>query len=429
MLKKIKPSDLKVGTRFSAPLFFDDGKSMLLPLAAPIGEYELSVLKDWKVPYVLTEGKEIIEGESINTLDEEVFEEIEEFEEIEAPDLVEELNSLNENNSEDIAVSGTKITKTELANVSPENIIKLNQDKLVVQLYKIYNEIIPNVQTLFTKINDKQKIDPNEIQGYIKAIKSLIYKVPSLCMGFILDTDIDENNLARSSINTTILTIIICNELKLPEAKIEEIAIAALLHDIGMLKIPEDILNKTGTLTDAEKQAVATHTSYGYKSALNDLLYTKDIALSIMQHHEKWDGSGLPSGLSGEEITIGARIISVADAFVAMITPKPYRDLMLGYQAMKNLLADNARRFDPAIIRVMIKSIGIYPIGSIVLMNNASLARVVKSSPNAPMRPYVKILIDETGEVLSEKGEVIDLKANKNLFIVRAIDPRAYKNK
>ena len=77
----------------------------------------------------------------------------------------------------------------------------------------------------------------------------------------------------------------------------------------------------------------------------------------------------------------------------------------------------------------MIRSIGIYPIGSIVLMNDASLARVVKSSPEAPMRPFIRILIDATGEVLGEDSEPLDLKKYKNLFIVRAIDPRAYRNK
>ncbi len=428
MLKRIKTSDLKIGSRYSAPLFFDDGKSMLLPLASPITEYELGVLEDWSIPFVLTEGNEIKEGENLSGEDSEELEEIEELDEFE--DLEELTNDLNdETEEEEIAVTGTKITKTELANVAPEKLLKLNQDKLVTKLYKIYNEIIPNIKELFNKINQKEKVDTNEISAYINAVKSLIQKVPSLCMSFILDTDIEENDLARSSINTTILSIILSQKLGLPEAKIDEIAISALLHDIGMLKVPENIVNKTGSLTDVEKQAISTHTSYGYKTALKDLLYTKEIALNIMQHHERWDGTGVPNGLAGEEITIGARIISVADAFVAMITPKPYRDLMLGYQAMKNLLADNARRFDPTIIRIMIKNIGIYPIGSIVLMNNASLARVVKSSPNAPMRPFIKILIDETGEVLGEKGEVLDLKENKNLFIVRAIDPRAYRNK
>lgn len=427
-MKKINASELKIGSRYSAPLFFDDGKSMLLPVGTPVSEYELDTLKNWDVSFVLTEGREITEEEQQNaTNSEEILEELEElgdFEELEELDTTDVLDT-----GEEIIVSGTKITKSELKNVLPENIIKTNHDNLLAKLYAIYNEIIPNIENLFKKINEKQEIDNNEIQGYITAIRSLIDKAPSLCMSFILDTGLEENSLARSSLNTAILSIMLSKELELSEAKINEIAISALLHDIGMMKIPAEILNKTSGLTDTEKEAVANHTTYGYKIALNELLYTEDIALNIMQHHERWDGQGQPNGLSGEEITLGGRIISVADAFVAMITPKPYRDLMLGYQAMKNLLSDNARRFDPSIIRIMIKSIGIYPIGSIVLMNNASLARVVKSSEKAPMRPYIKTLIDEKGETLDEKSEIIDLKKNKTLFIVRAIDPRAYRNK
>ena len=257
----------------------------------------------------------------------------------------------------------------------------------------------------------------------------LVRKNPPLCVGFILGTELEEDNLARSSVNTAILAIILSEALELPKNRINEITIAALLHDVGMMKIPQKILNKTETLTDIEKQAVAAHTAYGYKTAMSELMYTREIALSIMQHHERWDGKGYPNGLSGKDIDIGARIITVADAFVAMITPKPYRDLMLGYQAMKNLLSDNARIFDPEIIKAMIRSVGIYPIGSIVLMNDASLARVIKSSPEAPMRPFIRILIDSTGEILDENSELVDLKKNKNLFIVRAIDPRTYINK
>ena len=194
-----------------------------------------------------------------------------------------------------------------------------------------------------------------------------------------------------------------------------------------MMRVPDKVVNKTGSLTSGVRQTIEAHTVYGYKIALNEFMYTNDIAASVMQHHERWDGKGYPNNLSDNDIDFGARIIAVADAFIAMITPKPYRDLMLGYQAMKNLLADNARRFDPAIIKAMIRSIGIYPIGSMVLMNNASLARVIKSSPETPMRPFIRILIDEKGHIMEQNSSLIDLKENKQLFIVRPIDPRAYK--
>lgn len=419
MLKKIKTAELKIGARFSAPVFFDDGRNMFLLRGMPLSENELNTLKRWKIQYVVTSGEPVPEGE---TLDEEV-EELSEVEELE--DLDDEVEEVQE----EYPINGTKLKRTEIGEISADCILKLTQDPRSMQLHTEYLEIIKSLEKIFENFKARKPLDNMPVNYHATQLIELVRKNPPLCVGFILGTELEEDNLARSSVNTAILAIILSEALELQKNRINEITIAALLHDVGMMKIPQKILNKTETLTDIEKQAVAAHTAYGYKTAMSELMYTREIALSIMQHHERWDGKGHPNGLSGTDIDIGARIITVADAFVAMITPKSYRDLMLGYQAMKNLLADNARIFDPEIIKAMIRSVGIYPIGSIVLMNDASLARVIKSSPEAPMRPFIRILIDSTGEVLDDNSEPVDLKKNKNLFIVRAIDPRVYRNK
>jgi hypothetical protein len=98
---------------------------------------------------------------------------------------------------------------------------------------------------------------------------------------------------------------------------------------------------------------------------------------------------------------------------------------MVGYQAMKNLMADNSRRFDPAVISAFTRVMGIYPIGSIIMLNNGMLARVIDAHGNAPLRPKLQMLTDEHGVVLKpNEGEIIDLLIVKNLFIKNAIDPK-----
>ncbi|MGF7109017.1 HD-GYP domain-containing protein [Treponema pedis] len=441
MLKKIKVSELKIGSRYSAPILFDDGQNMLLAENSPVTEYEINVLKRWKIPYVITAGEIIPPGmkkrsdiaaaeadKLLNNAD--TVEELEDIQEVEELSEVEELESATAPQETDqVVISGTTITKNEIINVSHESVLKICSDIKSKELYKTYSKLIYDINDFFEKLKHRQPVANLAVNPYAEIILNLIKQDSPLCVSFILSTELEENNLARSSVNTAILAVIIAEALELSEKQIKDVAIAAILHDIGMMKIPETIVNKHDALNDVEKQAVAAHTAYGYKTALNELMYTKEIAKSIMQHHERWDGKGIPNGVAGEDIDLGARIITVADAFVAMISPKPYRDFMLGYQAMKNLLADNARIFDPSIIKVMIKSIGIYPIGSLVLMNDASLARVVQSSPDAPMRPCIKILIDETGELLADTDTIIDLSQNKNLFIVRAINPREYTKK
>ena len=177
-------------------------------------------------------------------------------------------------------------------------------------------------------------------------------------------------------------------------------------------------------------QTVAAHTVYGYKTILSEFMYTERIAMLVLQHHERWDGKGYPNGLNKESIEIGARIIAVVDAFVAMTSQKAYRSALLGYDAMKTLLADKGRRFDYEVIKAMIQSIGVYPIGSIVLMNDTSIARVAGIAPDAPLRPLIRILIDETGhQYPNNKGKLIDLREYKNTFIIKAVDPLIYSKK
>jgi hypothetical protein len=98
----------------------------------------------------------------------------------------------------------------------------------------------------------------------------------------------------------------------------------------------------------------------------------------------------------------------------------------VGYQAMKNLLADNSRRFDPAVISAFTKVMGFYPIGSIVQLNNSLLARVVDVHGDAPLRPVIQMLTDETGKIFKPDGKIIDLLNKKTLFIKTAIDPEEF---
>jgi len=145
-----------------------------------------------------------------------------------------------------------------------------------------------------------------------------------------------------------------------------------------------------------------------------------------LQHHERWDGNGYPRKLSEKKISIEARIITVADAFEAMVKEKPYRNSMIAYTAMRQLLNDNSRRFDSEVLKVFIKSIGIYPLGSYVLLNNGSIGRVIKVNENAPLRPAVRLLVDKNGKKYeNDEGAMLDLAKVGDIFIARAIDPKA----
>jgi HD-GYP domain-containing protein (c-di-GMP phosphodiesterase class II) len=196
----------------------------------------------------------------------------------------------------------------------------------------------------------------------------------------------------------------------------------ALLHDTGMLRIDEAILNKKDKLKDEEIRQIKTHTLISYMVITKEMKIPEEVAAIGIYHHERWDGTGYPKKLKGEEIPLFARIVSVVDAYEAMINKRPYRMPVIGYTAIKSILNDNGTHFDPNILKIFLKCMGIYPVGSFVLLNNNTICKVVDLNLASPMRPTVQLLIDESGKKL-EQPKRINLAVNNSIFIIKAVDP------
>ncbi len=408
MLRRIKVEDLKEGMMFSEPLFFDDGKNRVLGKMHPVSQRELSVLKQWKVPFVMTAGKSVKKTEEV-------------------AELVEELDALPDEG--EVSTAKTAAPKKQ-KNPTENTILQLPDILTHSELYTEYLAIILTMDVFLNDVKQRKPLSPRPIDGIALRLRNIMAVDRSRVISFILSAQIPDRDMAKALVDSAILAATIANFMNLPEDYIDDIVIGALLHDCGMLRVPNTILKKNGQLSDTEMQTVAAHTVYGYKAVLSEFMYTERVAMLVLQHHERWDGKGYPNGLDKESIEIGARIIAVVDAFVAMTSQKTYRNALLGYDAMKTLLADKGRRFDYEVIKAMIQSVGVYPIGSIVLMNDTSIARVVGIAAEAPLRPSIRVLIDETGHQYPDnKGKLLDLREYKNVFIVKAVDPLIYQKK
>ena len=291
--------------------------------------------------------------------------------------------------------------------------------------YKIYSYIIDKINVFCNSITASIPVDSNTINLISTQILKAIRDQRSSFVGFILGGEIKGKATAKSYVNTAILSALIAIEMKLPHHKVLYVISGALLHDVGMLRLPKAIVEKKGVLSAGEVQRIQSHTLHAYRIVSKEMNFPPDVGVIVLHHHERWDGTGYPRALKGEAIDLGARIVSVADAFEAMISQKPYRNSMIGYQAMKNLLSDNLKRFDPNVIKAFITTMGIYPIGSIVLLNNGIYARVEEVESSAPLRPKIRVLINEAGEIFKQnEGKLIDLLVEKTLFISKAVDPK-----
>jgi HD-GYP domain-containing protein (c-di-GMP phosphodiesterase class II) len=229
----------------------------------------------------------------------------------------------------------------------------------------------------------------------------------------------------ENAMNCAILATLVGRNLNMVQHKLIQLATAALLHDVGMLRVPASVRNKKGELAADEVKAIQAHPLYSYRIITKEMKFAEEIGVAALQHQERWDGQGYPRQLSGKNIAPMARIVAVVDAFEAMVSKRPYRNSMIGYAAMRAILSDNGRRFDPDILKVFIRTMGIYPIGSVVLLKDGRIGRVVDVNRAAPLRPSVKIMIDQNGrEFQRDEGDVVNLAEEKDLFIARAVDPK-----
>ena len=140
-------------------------------------------------------------------------------------------------------------------------------------------------------------------------------------------------------------------EMGLPQEEIERIRIAALLHDLGKIAIPGEILDKPSTLTDAEWQAIGEHPRIG-QVILEQASNLREAIPVVLHHHERFNGGGYPHGLRGNEIPLGARIVAVADAYHAMVHERPYKEALTHEEALAELRLNGGTQFDPAVVEV-----------------------------------------------------------------------------
>jgi len=197
---------------------------------------------------------------------------------------------------------------------------------------------------------------------------------------------------------------------------------AALLHDVGMLFLPPELLLKDGKLTDKERVLLESHPSVSFERVRRwgESYEATQVAL---QHHEEWAGSGYPAGLAGDKIHPWSRVASVAINFVARVTQRRYRNSLVGYEAMKQLIKDQGTRFDPVAVKDFVRSLGLNPPGSILLLSDGSIARVVEMAPGNLLRPLVRLLIDSYGNVYrDDRGPLLDLSDTPKVFIARPVN-------
>lgn len=192
----------------------------------------------------------------------------------------------------------------------------------------------------------------------------------------------------KHSVDVSTMSMIIAKKHGLDDDAVREIGIAGLLHDMGKSKIPNEVLNKPGKLTDEEFALIKQHSTFGYQILKEKNTFSDRILLGVLQHHEKLNGRGYPLGVTGDKIHLYAKIISVADIYDALVTERPYKPGFSPRDAVEMIMAMTAE-LDINAMKSFLGSVILYPVDSIVTLSNGEKAKVVSNNPDYILRPTV----------------------------------------
>jgi len=281
----------------------------------------------------------------------------------------------------------------------------------VKDIYKESQHIIEDLmhnarfgKALNQEIVQKQTVD---ILNSIKSNELALFSLINL-------KNFDEYTFTHS-LNVSILASAFAWHLKFSEDKLISIGRGAFFHDIGKAKVPLSIINKPNILNESERRIMQMHPSYGEQIFHHENMKS-DIELGIItQHHENYDGSGYPNKLAVNQINKYAAIVAIADFYDAMTTERTYKQEVHPSEVVQIIYSLSAKKFDPRIVNHFIKTVGIYPVGSLVELNNNQIAIVKAFSKENLLKPIVETLIIKNG-VLVSTGQLISL-IDSELFI------------
>lgn len=272
---------------------------------------------------------------------------------------------------------------------------------------RLYGDACRVVRKLTQEIRLGRPIGREQVEPVVARVVESIFRNPDALLPLLRLKDRD-NYTFQHCVSVCALLVSFGRWLKLERSIIKEMGIGGLLHDVGKTGVPDAILNKPATLTEAEFADMKSHVVQGIV-ILQNTPGISQIALDVTaQHHERFDGSGYPNQRRGDEISLYGRMGSIVDVYDAITSDRVYRKAISPTAALGRLLEWSSYNFDPGLVRAFIKCVGIYPTGSLVRMESGRLAVVLEQNAENMLKPRVNAIYHSVQHCYL-KPEIVDL--------------------
>lgn len=292
------------------------------------------------------------------------------------------------------------------AMVVPVEVERVSTQQELKRANKVIKESKRAVASMFKDVRLGKVVNAESVMPLVEEIASSIKRNENALISLVRLKTQDDYTYMHSIAVCALMTAL-ARELGLSESETKQAGLAGLMHDIGKAAIPLEVLNKPGALTEQEFDLVKLHPEKGHALMLQAQI-DDPVSLDVcLHHHEKVDGSGYPKQLKGNEISLFAKMGAVCDVYDAVTSNRPYKS---GWEPGVSLqrMAQWKNHFDETVFKAFVKSVGIYPVGSVVLLKSGRLAVVIDQSPKTLLQPIVKVFFS-TKSNARIPVEVLDL--------------------
>jgi HD-GYP domain-containing protein (c-di-GMP phosphodiesterase class II) len=303
----------------------------------------------------------------------------------------------------------------------PRSVTPTSMAAELAQASRIFSESRQAVMSMFQEARMGNTVDTTGAKALVEDIADSVSRNAGALISLARLKNADDYTYMHS-VAVCAMMVALSRQLGLDEEQTRIAGLAGLMHDLGKAAMPMDVLNKPGKLTDAEYAVIKTHPQKGYGLLLQGGEANAIVLDVCLHHHEKVDGSGYPKGLKGDDISLFAKMGAVCDVYDAITSNRPYKT---GWDPAESLrkMAEWKGHFDLKVFQAFVKSLGIYPIGSLVRLSSGRLGVVVAQTGKSLTMPAVNVFYS-TKSNLRIEPEVIELsKPGLKETIVQREDP------